>query len=163
MGRNRAPLTGSFTARVDALNHEGWGVVRAGEGGKTTFVAGALPGELVEYRVRKRERSHDEAELLQVLEPSAERIEPRCAHFGVCGAAAGEGRNAAGDHSSHRQGGTTRVAASARRRALGVPPPCASGCSLRARQGAVDGRFPREDEQLRGGHTAVSRAGGAGG
>lgn len=85
MGRNRAPLTGSFTARVDALNHEGWGVVRAGEGGKTTFVAGALPGELVEYRVRKRERSHDEAELLQVLEPSAERIEPRCAHFGVCG------------------------------------------------------------------------------
>jgi len=85
MGRSRAALNGSFTAQVDALNHEGWGVVRAGAGGKTVFVAGALPGELVEYRIRKRERSHDEAELVRVIEASAERIEPRCAHFGVCG------------------------------------------------------------------------------
>lgn len=68
--------------RVEALNHEGWGVVRAG---KTVFVAGALPGEQVEYRVRRRQRSHDEAELLQVLEPSADRVEPPCAHFGKCG------------------------------------------------------------------------------
>lgn len=70
------------TGRVEALNHDGWGVVRAG---KTVFVAGALPGELVQYKIRRRQRSHDEAELLQVLEPSADRITPRCAHYGVCG------------------------------------------------------------------------------
>jgi len=85
MGRSRSALKESFTAQVDALNHEGWGVVRAGAGGKTVFVAGALPGEVVEYRIRKRERSHDEAELVQVLQASAERIEPGCAHFGICG------------------------------------------------------------------------------
>lgn len=86
MGRNRAKLSGeAVTAQVDALNHDGWGVVRAGVEGKTTFVAGALPGEVVEYRVRKRERNHDEAELLRVVSASPERIEPQCAHYGICG------------------------------------------------------------------------------
>lgn len=86
MGRSRAKLSGeAVTALVDALNHDGWGVVRAGAQGKTTFVAGALPGEVVEYRVRKRERGHDEAELLRVVTASPERIEPHCAHYGICG------------------------------------------------------------------------------
>jgi 23S rRNA (uracil1939-C5)-methyltransferase len=49
------------------------------------FVAGALPGETVEYIVRRAERSHDEAQLLKVIEPAADRVEPRCAHFGICG------------------------------------------------------------------------------
>jgi 23S rRNA (uracil1939-C5)-methyltransferase len=82
MARNRAPLIETGTGRVEDLNHEGWGVVRAG---KTVFVAGALPGETVEYRVRRRERSHDEAELLQVIEASPQRVTPGCEHFGICG------------------------------------------------------------------------------
>ena len=86
MARARAALSEPASGRVDALNSEGWGVVRAGaSGGKTVFVAGALPGELVEYRVRRRERSHDEAELIAVLEPAADRIAPGCAHYGLCG------------------------------------------------------------------------------
>jgi 23S rRNA (uracil1939-C5)-methyltransferase len=87
MARARAALIEVASGRVDALNSEGWGVVRA-EGGKTVFVAGALPGELIEYRVRRRERHHDEAELVAVREPSAQRIEPRCAHYGLCGGCA---------------------------------------------------------------------------
>ncbi|MGC4027660.1 MAG: 23S rRNA (uracil(1939)-C(5))-methyltransferase RlmD [Steroidobacteraceae bacterium] len=71
--------------RVEALNHDGWGVVRTG---KAVFVAGALPGELIEYRIRRRQRSHDEAELLRVIEPSTDRVEPPCAHFGKCGGCA---------------------------------------------------------------------------
>ncbi|MET0281356.1 MAG: 23S rRNA (uracil(1939)-C(5))-methyltransferase RlmD [Steroidobacteraceae bacterium] len=82
MARARAIAPVPVTGRVAGLNQQGWGVVRAG---KTVFVAGALPGELVEYRVRRRQRSHDEAELLQVLEPAADRVVPRCAHYGVCG------------------------------------------------------------------------------
>lgn len=86
MARNRAVVTEPVVARVDALNQDGWGVVRGGAGGgKVTFVAGALPGELVEYRVRRSQRSHDEAQLMRVIEPSADRVEPRCAHFGICG------------------------------------------------------------------------------
>ena len=70
------------TGRVDALNHEGEGVIH---GGKTAFVSGALPGESVSFVRRRRHRQHDEAELVAVLEPAAERVTPRCAHFGNCG------------------------------------------------------------------------------
>ena len=70
------------TGRVDSLNHEGEGVVR---GGKTAFVSGALPGESVNFIRRRHHRSHDEAQLVAVLEPAAERVAPRCAHFGNCG------------------------------------------------------------------------------
>lgn len=89
MARDRASLSGVIAGRVEALNHEGWGVVRDAEGsGKVTFVAGALPGELVEFRTRRRQRHYDEAELVAVLERSPDRIEPHCAHFGLCGGCA---------------------------------------------------------------------------
>ena len=52
------------------------------------FVAGALPGERVSFRRRSFHKSHDEAELVEVLEPSPQRVTPRCAHFGVCGGCA---------------------------------------------------------------------------
>jgi 23S rRNA (uracil1939-C5)-methyltransferase len=39
----------------------------------------------VRYRVTKRRRQLDEAYLVEVLTPSPDRTEPKCAHFGVCG------------------------------------------------------------------------------
>ncbi len=70
---------------VSALTHEGEGVVRAG---KTAFVAGALPGESIRFRRTRRHRQHDDGELLQVIEPSAARVVPKCRHFGTCGGCA---------------------------------------------------------------------------
>jgi len=69
------------------LTHEAEGVVRF-EGGKTVFVAGALPGERVSFRRASFHRSHDEAQLIEVLEPSPRRVMPKCAHFGTCGGCA---------------------------------------------------------------------------
>ncbi|HKC17686.1 MAG TPA: 23S rRNA (uracil(1939)-C(5))-methyltransferase RlmD [Steroidobacteraceae bacterium] len=79
--RRRAPPV-IEVGRVEALNHHGEGVVR---GGKTAFVSGALPGETVNFVRRRHHRQHDEAQLVAVLEPAAQRVAPRCAHFGVCG------------------------------------------------------------------------------
>jgi 23S rRNA (uracil1939-C5)-methyltransferase len=70
---------------VDALTHEGEGVVHAG---KTAFIAGALPGELVRFRRVRRRKQHDEAMLIEIVQPAPERVTPRCAHFGVCGGCA---------------------------------------------------------------------------
>jgi 23S rRNA (uracil1939-C5)-methyltransferase len=85
MARSTAALTPPLQGTVESLNHDGWGVVKAG---KVVFVAGALPGETIEYRIRKRQRSHDEGELVSVITASADRVAPKCAHFGHCGGCA---------------------------------------------------------------------------
>jgi len=71
------------TAQIEAVTHDGKGI--AAVEGKKVFVTGALVGETVRFQRRKRRRNFDEAELLEVLEASAARIEPRCAAFSICG------------------------------------------------------------------------------
>jgi 23S rRNA (uracil1939-C5)-methyltransferase len=70
---------------VAALNHDGYGVVRAG---KAAFVPGVLPGEEIRFLRSKRHRQYDEARLLEILRPAVDRVEPRCRFFGVCGGCA---------------------------------------------------------------------------
>jgi 23S rRNA (uracil1939-C5)-methyltransferase len=71
---------------ITDLSHDGRGVARID--GKTVFVAGTLPGERAVVRVTSRHRSFDEARMETLLTRSPERIDPRCAHFGVCGGCA---------------------------------------------------------------------------
>jgi 23S rRNA (uracil1939-C5)-methyltransferase len=70
---------------VTALTHEGEGIIREG---KAAFVGGALPGEVIRFRRVRSHRGHDEGQLLEVLAAAADRVTPRCAHFGVCGGCA---------------------------------------------------------------------------
>ena len=74
------------TALIDSVTHDGRGI--AATDGKKVFVAGALAGEEVRFIRRKRRRNFDEAELLDVLTPSAKRLQARCAAFGRCGGCA---------------------------------------------------------------------------
>jgi len=67
---------------VDGLAHGGAGVGRADEG-FVVFVRGAIPGDRVRARVRKAKRSFAEADLVEVLEPGPDRIEPRAEHPGA--------------------------------------------------------------------------------
>jgi len=71
------------TAVIESATHDGKGI--AAVTGKKVFVAGALPGETVEFIRRKSRRNYDEAELLSVIEPSPDRIEAKCEAFGRCG------------------------------------------------------------------------------
>ena len=71
------------TAAIESATHDGRGI--AAVSGKKVFVAGALPGETVEFIRRKSRRNFDEAELLSVIEPSPDRIEAKCEAFGRCG------------------------------------------------------------------------------
>ncbi|MGC1459746.1 MAG: 23S rRNA (uracil(1939)-C(5))-methyltransferase RlmD [Steroidobacteraceae bacterium] len=70
---------------VAALTHDGEGIIRQG---KTAFVAGALPGEVIRFRRLRSHRGHDEGQLLEVIAASPDRVTPRCAHFGICGGCA---------------------------------------------------------------------------
>ena len=56
------------------------------ENGRVIFVPYAIPGEKVSVEIIDDQERFAHARLLDVLEPSPERAEPRCPHFGVCGA-----------------------------------------------------------------------------
>jgi 23S rRNA (uracil1939-C5)-methyltransferase len=81
--RRRAVPAGEFTADIVDLAHDGRGVARVA--GKATFIAGALPGERVRYRLDRVSRDADEGAATAVEQASPHRVEPVCRHFGVCG------------------------------------------------------------------------------
>ena len=74
------------TATISSVTHDGRGI--ADTSGKKVFVAGALSGEEVRFVRRKSRRNFDEAELLEVITASPERVEAKCAVFGRCGGCA---------------------------------------------------------------------------
>ncbi|HSN16732.1 MAG TPA: 23S rRNA (uracil(1939)-C(5))-methyltransferase RlmD [Gammaproteobacteria bacterium] len=82
-----APVPAPGTVvEITGLSHEGRGIARLA--GKTMFVEDALPGESVRFRLLKRRREYDEAQVTEVLLASPQRVEPRCGHFGICGGCA---------------------------------------------------------------------------
>jgi len=60
------------------------GYTLARDGG-VVFIAGAIPGEVVEVSVREKKRDYSVATVTGVVEPSDSRVAPRCGHFGECG------------------------------------------------------------------------------
>jgi 23S rRNA (uracil1939-C5)-methyltransferase len=79
-----------LTVKLEKLTYGGDALGRlpdplTGIEGRVIFVRFALPGETVQVRVVEEKRSHVRAELVEVLEPSPERITPKCLHYGVCG------------------------------------------------------------------------------
>ena len=69
--------------RIDSLAYGGSGVGRVD--GFVVFVRGGLPGDRVRARVTKMKRGFAEAVAETVLEPSPDRVEAPCRHFGTCG------------------------------------------------------------------------------
>jgi 23S rRNA (uracil1939-C5)-methyltransferase len=79
-----------LTVKLEKLTYGGDALGRlpdplTGTGGRAVFVPFALPGETVRIRVIEQKRGHIRAELVEVLDPSPERITPKCVHFGFCG------------------------------------------------------------------------------
>ena len=66
---------------VDAIAHGGAGIGRLD--GYVVFVRGAVPGDRVRARITKSKRGYAEGSLVEVLEPSPDRIEARAAHPGA--------------------------------------------------------------------------------
>ena len=68
---------------IDSLSNLGVGVGRVKDW--VVFVPHSLPGERVRARVFRNSPSFSEADLMEILEPSPERVEPVCPLFGQCG------------------------------------------------------------------------------
>jgi len=74
------PEDAGFTSNIPGVGskpveNEGWVV----------FVPSVLPGEKVLVRIFRNDKSHSQADLVKVIEPSPDRLDPKCPLFGKCG------------------------------------------------------------------------------
>ena len=70
--------------QVDGMAHGGEAVGRLADG-RAVFVAGAIPGERVRIRLVDLRKRWARAELVELLQPSPDRVTPPCPHAEVCG------------------------------------------------------------------------------
>ncbi len=68
---------------IEKLNEDARGLAR--HEGKVTFIEGALPGETVTFCLAAQRANYDTGWTITVDEPSPDRVEPGCPHFGICG------------------------------------------------------------------------------
>jgi 23S rRNA (uracil1939-C5)-methyltransferase len=73
----------TFDLKIEDVAFGGKGVAR--EKGKAVFVPYTIEGELVSAEIVREKKKFAEAELLNVREPSPDRVQPQCPYFGHCG------------------------------------------------------------------------------
>jgi len=83
MARKKRKSFPEFEAKIRNLSHEGKGIAEID--GKTVFIHGALPDETIRCQITYKSSKFNEAKILEIIEPSKDRVTPPCAHFGVCG------------------------------------------------------------------------------
>jgi len=72
-----------ITLRIDGLAAGGDFVGRLGP--FAIFVSGSAPGEVAEVEITEVSRSYARGRLVSIEEPSPDRVQPLCPHFGECG------------------------------------------------------------------------------
>ena len=83
MPRKRINKTENALKVID-INTKGMGVAKSKEGA-VYFIKNVVPGDIVDVRVYKKRKGVFEAEPLNWVKTSADRTDPPCEHFGVCG------------------------------------------------------------------------------
>jgi len=68
---------------VESTGFEGTSIAR--HDGMVVFVEGAVAGDVVRAKIFKSKKKHLEAKVVEVLQASPTRTQPRCKYFGTCG------------------------------------------------------------------------------
>jgi len=69
--------------QIESVSFGGQGVARLD--GLVIFVAGGYTGDRVRAKLTKIKKNFAEARVVDVMEPSPDRVAPPCSHFGLCG------------------------------------------------------------------------------
>ncbi|TLD70167.1 class I SAM-dependent RNA methyltransferase [Phragmitibacter flavus] len=72
-----------LTLDIEKLTNLAQGIARVN--GWVVMVPFALPGERVLARIYRNHKNYSDADLIRVINPSPDRIDPRCPLFGTCG------------------------------------------------------------------------------
>lgn len=81
--RKKQPLVRLENILVTDYAAEGKSIAR--HDGKVIFISGAIPGDRVDLLLVKNKKDWAEARVEALREPSPDRLEPFCRHFGTCG------------------------------------------------------------------------------
>ena len=73
----------TVTLYIEDMGHDGEGIGKAD--GYTLFVKDTVIGDKVEARIMKMKKNYGYARLMKVLEPSKDRVQPRCPAARACG------------------------------------------------------------------------------
>lgn len=68
---------------IVALSNLGAGIAKPNDW--VVFVPFTLPGEKIRAKVWRNEANCSHADLVEILEPSPDRVDPKCRHFATCG------------------------------------------------------------------------------
>ena len=83
MSRRRKLKSKIYEIEIEALSHEGRGISHIDN--KVIFTRGALPGEKVIASRTLSRAKYEEADVVEVIEPSLDRIDAKCSVYGICG------------------------------------------------------------------------------
>jgi len=68
---------------IENVTNLGYGIAR--DDGWVIQIPFTLPGERIKARIYRNHKNYSDADCLEILEPSADRVEAECELFGVCG------------------------------------------------------------------------------
>ncbi len=68
---------------IDTIGAEGLSIGRSNA--IVCFVKGAVPGDVIDARVKRKKKKYYECGIANINKYSQDRVEPLCKHFGVCG------------------------------------------------------------------------------
>ena len=80
---DKPPAGETIPLHLESLTHQGAALAR--RDGQVVFAAYGVPGEDADVLIERVYPDYLEGRVVAVDEPSPDRIEPRCVHFGECG------------------------------------------------------------------------------
>lgn len=83
MTRKHKPYPILENVTIEAVAAEGKCVAHVNE--MAIFVPFVVPGDVVDLQIKKKKHKYCEAEAIRFIQYSTLRVQPLCAHFGICG------------------------------------------------------------------------------
>lgn len=81
---NKKNISDILTVKIEKLSNLGLGIAKVD--GYVIFVSNACPGDVVKIKIGKKNKNYANAEIVEIVEPSSDRITPFCKMQKVCGA-----------------------------------------------------------------------------
>ena len=73
----------TYKVKIDNFDINGYGVAHIDK--QVVFVSGAMDGETVICKITNPKKKYSFAETVKILEPSKDRVEPKCPYYEYCG------------------------------------------------------------------------------